>query len=351
MAHNATQEFLENKVFGSISDENSTSGHSQSIFWFSELECRAVGILFILGSISGSLANLSVLTVLVHVIYRESVKSGSDFLIAVLTFLDLLATTVVFIWEASHFLSPDCNEAPSDSLFVITFFLETSSAFSLLNIAIFRYTKICLVNIFDINYDRSVIMTALNIIISAISTTLVVLCNNPDLNQLAMMIYFCTIFVIFIVMGVLYLKAYCALRQRSNQARDRNATRLAFAQRLDNNANQTNAAIDIFPEEHDEPENHSPKKRQQNRSWFRKLHGTQNGADISHSQNSGGSGQEQQPVKSTMELMTERSGKVFIVITIVYIICFIPNAFLTLMMIIMGKRLYGLSLPFLMKVT
>ena len=187
MATNFTSKLqLENKMPDYELDSNfstSDGGHFKSIFWFSDLECTVVGSLFILGSASGSLANLSVLTVLVHVIYRETVKSGSDFLIAVLTFLDLLATTVVFIWEASHFLSPNCNEAPSDSLFVITFFLETSSAFSLLNIAIFRYTKICLVNVFDISYNRSVIMTALNIIISGICTVLVVLCNNPDLNQ------------------------------------------------------------------------------------------------------------------------------------------------------------------------
>ena len=341
------QAILRNNTTESVPDLSSNLSQSQSIFWFSPLECTTIGIGFYSAALVGSFLNTSVLVVLCHVLFRDVRKSGSDFLIAVLTSLDLCATTVVFVLEGAHFISPACNDGPSELMFVVTFFLETSSALSLLNIALFRYSKICLVNVLDIDFKQTWYMTLANVGTSVIATILAVLCNNPDWSRLSMLIYLSTIFIVFILMGILYFTAYWALRKRSNQARLRNAKRVNFA-------NLTNMTIGTTPvenrngsggehlAEHKAPEEENNDKQQT----------SSNNLKVSFEIQQEGSGatqistKENSPAKTAIELMTERSAKVFIAITLLYLLCFMPNAILTFSLLLMGpKKFYQLSMP------
>ena len=317
---------------------------SDSFLAFSSLECTLIAAGFYLGAFSGTFLNGSVLLVLGHVMIRDAIKSGSDFLIAVLTSLDLLATTILFLFEGAHFGSAHCNDAPKPYLFIITFFLECSSALSLLNVALFRYSKICLVNVLDIDFKRTVYMSIANIVISLIASFLVYLCNNPDFFQLSMTVYMLTIFAVFILMGVLYFTAYWALRKRSQLSRQRNAQRKQIARGMANNTrSNTTDDKDTIP----------------------KGESSTKGADISDKGGEKGrvrivskkkkeeeGVQVESPAKSAIELMTERSAKVFIAITLRYLLCFIPNALLTLSLLVLGhKKFYQLQMPTILQVS
>ena len=315
------------------------SSNLVSIFWFTEAECTSIAVGFLSGALIGSFLNSSVLVVLCHVLYRDAIKSGSDFLIAVLTSLDLCATTLVFVLEGFHFLSFDCNEATSDFLFALTFFLESSSAFSLLNVALFRYSKICLVNIIDVDFKHTVYMSIVNILVSVTATILALFCNNPSWHALAMMTYLLTIFLVFILMGVLYFTAYWALRKRSQQARLRNAKRHNFA-----NMTNYNAA----PIEHQFGHNGNSADQHQGELEVEKP--TTSAASkvkiqIQPNMVEKNNNAESSPTKTAIELMTERSAKVFIAITLLYFVCFMPNAILTFLYLVMGPELYKLPLP------
>ena len=331
---------------------NSNLSQFESVFWFSPLECTTIGIGFYSAALVGSFLNTSVLVVLCHVLFRDIRKSGSDFLIAVLTSLDLCATTVVFVLEGAHFMSPACNDGPSEFMFVVTFFLETSSALSLLNIALFRYSKICLVNVLNIDFRQTCNMTLANVAASIVATILAVLCNNPKWSRLSMLIYLSTIFIVFILMGILYLTAYLSLRKRSNQARLRNARRVNFA-KLSNVTTATIPVDDINGNggghlvEHKVPEDENEKLQMSSNKLKVSVEMQQGGSkEPGGSRGSQISTKENSPAKTAIELMTERSAKVFIVITLLYVFCFMPNATLTFTLLQMGpKKFFRMSLP------
>ena len=200
----------------------------------------------------------------------------------------------------------------------------------------------------DFTFQTALYLCIGNLVISTVFSTL-----SLYFDKVAMMVYMSVIGIILFSMIVLYSLSYLDLRRRATQAKSRNATRTTVLSQNQTTVPATTSGIthptiSITSVPVISVEQLTPSPRLSN-SEHTTQHTTITMLPRSETDNSNLTDSkvehEREPEenqhnagKTTMEVMTERSAKVFSTITFVYIICFIPNVLLTLMLFIIGEE-------------
>ena len=333
---------------------------SGSFLDFTEPECSVIFFGFLTSSIIGTACNLFLLLVLLVKMWCESMnKSASDQLVACLTTIDLIACSLLFPLECEHFSHPDCNIDQRRFDKFLTLFLELASTGALLNIAVCRYLMVCWATRVKVSFNISLVMSSANILISMAGAAAAILLQTTEITIL---IYLLGILSVMVLMALLYFLIFWKLYKRAEVARKRSKNAILS---LQSGSQKTGVAatpsipqIELTPVEHNEDQEHeelaSSKKLNRNKeTTFNRESLKEHTEDSLHYKKRRSvnfvanplaslkqtktSSEKKSHQVSQMELMMKRSAKIFVIITALYIFCFLPNAILTICYFIIGQ--------------
>ena len=302
-----------------IYPNNSRREMSELAVWmaklsYSEQECFNIFLGFAVSGFTGTVVQLFVLMVFIFKMSRERTKSASDSLFVFLTITDLLACSILFPIECFHFGSGDCNEIDSDFAFGLTVFLEVLSTLALQCITLNRFLLVCRPTSSILTFRRSV---GLSIVASAMSVVIVIVVLYWQSNETILLVYTSFIFGNLLMMVILYSAIFARLCQRVNVSRRRNMNRIEMKQRqsqpgpsnIDTDQVQQLTQVtsctpgDISTNNTNGVTPHSYRSRA--------TPGLRN--------------------RTEMEAMRNRSAVISVILTAVYMVCFLPNGTLTLL--------------------
>ena len=394
-------------------NNSNDSGQMGSFLDFTETECSVIFYGFLTSSIVGSTCNLFLLVVLLIKMWCDSKnKSPSDQLVAFLTTVDLIACALLFPLECEHFSHQDCNIPQRKFDKFLTLFLELASTGALLNIAVCRYLLVCWATRVQVTFKLSIIMSAANICISLIGAAVANLLNTLGLTIIIYLLGILSVMVLMVLLYYLiFLRLYKrteVARKRSRSvlvaretAANYNSTSTTnhnlnnnnnnnndsntcnnnninkICNKESNNVNNNAPHIELTPVEHhdDQKSDHddvslpttTPKRgelRKADSGTYKsslKEHGKDDSNDkklsvkfnaklLAQTKSQPGKGTQQQSHQvSQMELMMKRSAKIFVIITAFYILCFLPNAILTLCYFIIGPAFIQSEKPLIVE--
>ncbi|XP_075247942.1 uncharacterized protein LOC142341012 [Convolutriloba macropyga] len=272
---------------------------------YSKTECQVIMVGFGISGLIGSIFHIFVLSVLIYKMKREIVRSASDQFFVFLTITDLAACSLVFPMEFIHFGSDDCNTRESGVLFALTLFLEILSVLSLQSIAVNRFLLVWKSNYVVFNFTRSCLLSVINVAVSAIIVVIIIL--NQD--QYASILDLYTLFIMgnLLIMVIIYCSIFVKLCQR------------VAAQNHRNNQN--------FPQ------------RQNRRPIIRLFSRLAANHHIEENNNHFPTCARSEP--TPMEQMRNRSAVISVVITAVYMVCFLPLGTLTLALMFKPEILFN----------
>ena len=264
---------------------------------YSDRECPIIASGFLGGSILGCMSQLFVLTVVIHKVKKQQVKSAADQLMISLTFTDLLACGFLFPMEIRHFGSGECNELESDFLYGTTIFLETLSTLLLQSIAINRALLVFWPNSNILTFVKSCFLCLLDVILALVIVALVI-----KLQSHVIVFYIYTIFVFgnLAVMALIYGLIFCKLCHRVHLAKKKQR--------------QQRMKIALSKVANEEEQNQIDEAGQIN-----------NGKNQIPNFRASAT-----PSPCPVERVRNRAALISVIITLVYAICFIPNGLLTL---------------------
>ena len=278
----------------------------RDLLLYSETECLVITFGFAASGVLGSIFHLFVLSVLLYKMKRDVVRSASDQFFVFLTATDLAACSLLFLFECLHFGSKSCNEGGSDFLFGLTIFLEALSTLALQSIAINRFFLVWKYNNVVFNYQRSCLLSSFNVAFSSLFVFIILKIQNEHYIILDLYMYF--ILGNLSAMVLIYCLIFVKLCQRVNAQNQRNSQPsstsgrqikepiVRLLVRLSEHRRERNAAVGrsaVSPETTPRPNCDSA-------------------------------------VATPMEQMRNRSAIISLVITAVYMVCFLPNGMLSL---------------------
>ena len=297
--------------------ENYTSVWLEALA-YSDSECAAIKMCFLFGSIIGCTCHVFVLLILLHKMCKEETKFAADQLMVFLTFIDLVACGFVFPLEMDFF-GYHCHGLESDLLYGMTVFLETLSTLTLQSIAINRALLIFFPRKTVLSYAKSWCLCLFNVILSFFMVVVIFLLQTFHVIFYIYAVFllgnvFLIIFIYLLIFGKLFSRVGASKRKKKKSHRVRktdskivNSCPEKVSGEMEKRdydqekAGSTNVSGNSTP---------APQKSQL--------------PTCSNTKSSNGR-------KDPVERMRDRAAFISATLTTVYIICFVPNGCLFLL--------------------
>ena len=281
---------------------------------YTPIECSLVIAYLTVAAVIGTCAN----SLITAVYLLKKSKCPHEIFMLCVAAINLFGSLFFIPWEIYTVWSDTatCNEPP-DYLLFFSMFLECSSALLFLSIAIDRYLAICWATHYLMNPTKAVLMSVGSILLAVILSAFPVLA--PTLILVAHLVYPLVLFGVLILIIILYTLVYMTVNAQARKAREQRLKKASMAMTNKQTNNKVpptrNGTGGIVVVATDDNEITPADPIESDRKLKSKA-----------SNNPGTSTSQENKPRHIMEEMRDKTVKILICVTLVYIFCFVPSS-------------------------